>query len=263
MSIMNAIFGQFAAKQPATTGQQPAANQPQNPVATPASATPATPGNIPAQQQNPAAANNPTAPAATVAATAENPQPQGLDKFADIWNVPDANKPKTPDSPFAGVTPEAIQQIAGKTDFSKVVTPEMMTAISAGGEQAAAAMIQAMNAVAQQTYAQSAQAAIKLSETAITSQREQLLAELPTLIKQQSVTENLRTANPIFSNPAAAPMLNMLQKTLQEKNPTASAADIQKQAQDYLLSFAEVIKPNQPQQQSQTNKGTDFSDWLN
>lgn len=251
MSIMDKLFGQFKPQQPA-----------QNPVATPAAPTPATPGNIPAQQQNPASANNPMVPASSVAATAENPAPQGLDKYKDIWTIPDANKPQAPESPFAGVTPEAIQQVAGKTDFSKVVTPEMLAKISAGGDEAAAAMMQALNSVAQQTYAQSAQAAIKLSETAITSQREQLLKELPSLIKQQTVTESLRTANPIFKNPAAAPMLDMLQATLQAKNPTASAADIQQQAQDYLLQFADVIKPQQQPQQSQANKGTDFSEWL-
>lgn len=141
MSIMDKLFGAIKSAAPA----QP---QPQVPAVP---ATPVTPGNLPAQQQNPAAANNPTAPAATVAATADTPQPQGLDKFNDLWNIPDDQKPKAPESPFAGVTPEAIQQIAGKTDFSKVVTPEMMTAISAGGEQAATAMIQALNAVAQQT----------------------------------------------------------------------------------------------------------------
>lgn len=253
MSIMDKLFGAIKPQQPAP------AQQPNNPVATPAPATPATPGNIPAQQNNPAAANNPTVPAASVAATAE--QPQGLDKYKDLF-TPDPNaKSNEPTSPFAGVTPEAIQQIAGKTDFSKVVTPDMMAKISAGGQEAAQAMIEAMNAVAQMTYAQSAQASIKLAETAVSSQREELLAQLPTLIKQQTVTETLRTSNPIFNNPAAAPMLNMLKDNLQAKNPTASAAEIQQMAQEYLGTFAEAIKPAQPQQQSQANKGTDFSDW--
>lgn len=255
MSIMDKLFGQFKPATPVTSQQQ------QNPVATPAAPTPATPGNIPQQQINPAAANNPTAPAATVAATAEQQQPQGLDKYKDLF-TPDPNaKPNEPTSPFAGVTPEAIQKIAGNTDFSKVITPEMATAISAGGEEAAKAMMQAMNLVAQQTYAQSAQASIRLAETAVADQREQLLKELPALIRQQTVSETLRTSNPIFNNPAAAPMLNMLKDNLQAKNPTASAAEIQQMAQEYLGTFAEAIKPTQPQQQQQMPKGTDFSDW--
>lgn len=251
MSIMDKLFGAIKAQQPAPQPQVPAAPQ-----------TPAQPGNLPVQNNNPAAANNPSVPAASVAATADAPAPQGLDKFNDIWNIPDDQKPKAPASPFAGVTPEAIQQVAGKTDFSKVVTPEVLAKISAGGDEGVAAMMQAMNAVAQTTYAQSAQAAIKLSETAIASQREELLKELPTLIKNQTVNENLRTANPIFKNPAVAPMLDMLKGQLQAKNPTASAAEIQAQAQEFILTFAETVKPQQAPQQSQSQKGTDFSDWL-
>lgn len=258
MSIMDKLFGAIKPQQPAQQQQtQPAAQ------------VPVQPGNLPQQNQQPAASNNPTVPAATVNATGNTPNngdqtqaPQGLDKFNDMWNLSDAEKPKVPESAFAGVTPEAIQQVAGKTDFSKVVTSEMMTAISAGGEQAAAAMIQALNAVAQQTYAQSAQASIKLAETAVATQREQLLAELPSLIKQQTVSNNLRTKNPIFEHPAAAPMLKSLQEQLQLKNPTATSDQIQAKAEEFLVSFATAATPQKPQQQTPANKGTDFSDWI-
>lgn len=258
MSIMDKLFGVIKSQQPAQAQQTPAASQ-----------VPVQPGNLPLQNQQPAAANNPTVPAATVNATANTPNngdqtqaPQGLDAFKDMWNLTDAQKPKAPESAFAGVTPEAIQKVAGNTDFSKVVTPEMMTAISAGGEQAAAAMIQALNAVAQQTYAQSAQASIRLAETAVATQREQLLAELPNLIKQQTVSNNLRTKNPIFEHPAAKPMLEMFQQQLQLKNPTATSEQIQTQAEQFLVSFANAANPQKPQQQTTANKGTDFSDWI-
>jgi hypothetical protein len=251
MSILSKLFG----------GQQPVAAAP---------ATPALPGNMPAQNNNPASANNPTAPASTVAATGTpdapnvGATPEGLDKFADMWNIPDDQKPKAPESAFAGVTPEALQQIAGKTDFSKVVTPEMMQAISAGGEQGVAATIQALNAVAQQTYAQSAGATMKLIDTALEKQRTQFQAELPNLIKQQTVTETLRNTNPIFNHPAAAPMLDTLQKQLQQKNPTATADQIRKQAEEYLVSFASAATPQSAQQQQAANKlkEPDWSDWV-
>lgn len=259
MNVLAKLFGNVGNQQP-----QPAAQQPMSPAQ---ANNPALPGNIPAQNNNPALANNPTVPAASVDATNPNntpaaQAPEGLDKFTDMWNLTDAEKPKAPVSPFEGVTPEALQQVAGKTDFSKVVTPEMMSAISAGGEQAAAAMIQALNAVAQQTYAQSAGASIKLIENALDKQRQQFQAELPNLIKQQTVTENLRNSNPIFNHPAAAPMLDTLQKQLQLKNPTATAEQIRKQAEDYLVSFAGAASPKQQQQQQSpgSNKMNDI-DW--
>jgi hypothetical protein len=198
-----------------------------------------TPGNIPAVNNMPADANNPTVPAA----------PEGLDKYKDMWNVKPEDMPKPPESAFAGVTPEAIQGVAAKTDFSKVVTPEMMQAISAGGEGAVAATLQAMNAMAQDTYAQSAQASIKLIEKALDKQREEFQAALPNMIKQQNVTNNLRSSNPIFNHPAAAPMLETLQKQMQLKNPNADAATIQKQAEEFLVSFATAANP--PKQEKQ------------
>lgn len=260
MSIMAKLFGGLGIQQPAAPA--PAANP----------NAPALPGNIPAANNNPAAPGNPTAPAATVAATgntpnngAATPAPEGLDKFAELWNIKPEDQPKAPDSPFKGVTPEAIKQVAGNTDFSKVVTPEMMAAISAGGESAVAATLQAMNAMAQENYAQSAQASMRLIEKALETQRTQFQAELPNLVKQQTVAQTLRSSNPIFNHPAAAPMLSGLQQQLQLKNPTATPEQIQAQAQEYLASFATAFAP-QPQQQQQATGGaksisSDFSEW--
>jgi hypothetical protein len=253
MSILAKIFGNAPAVQ-----SQPA---PQAPVL---------PGNLPAQNANPASATNPTAPASVVAATGNTPNngaatpeaPQGLDQFKDMWNLTDAEKPKVPESAFAGVTPQAIQEVAGKMDFTKVVTPELMSKISAGGEEAAAAMITAIQLVSQQSFAQSSEAAMRLSERAAAQERQNLLAELPNLIKQQTVSNNLRTSNPIFEHPAAAPMLKSLQDQLQLKNPTATPEQIQSKAQEFLLSFATAANPQKQQTQTTANKGTDFSDWI-
>lgn len=260
MNVLAKLFGNIGggAQQQQPMSQAQAINP-----AIPQQQSPAQPGNIPAQNANPASATNPTIPAASVTATTETPAPVGLDKFNDMWNIPADQLPKPPESAFAGVTPEAIQKVAGNTDFSKVVTPEMMTAISAGGEQAAAAMLQAMNAVAQQTYAQSAGASMKLIETALDKQRTQFQAELPNLIKSQTVTENLRTSNPIFNHPAAAPMLDTLQKQIQLKNPNATAEQIRQQAEEYLVSFAGAAVPQkaQPQQQGGRMQDIDWSNW--
>lgn len=257
MNVLAKLFGGVTPQAPTQQSMSPA--QKANPALNPNVNSPALPGNIPAQNNNPADANNPTAPAASVAATA----PEGLDKFSDVWNVKPEDMPQAPVSPFAGVTPEAIAQVAGKTDFSKVVTPEMMTAISAGGEQAAAAMIQALNAVAQTTYAQSAEASIKLIDKALATQREQFQAELPNLIKSQNVHNNLRTSNPIFNHPAAAPILKNFAEQLQLKNPTATSEQIQAQAQEFLLSFAEAATPKtQESQPGSKSQEINWDEWL-
>ena len=251
MSFLTALFGN--GPQQKLSPQQasnPAIQQAQT------QQVPTTPGNIPAVNTMPANPNNPTAPAEPVKA------PEGLDKFNDVWNIKPEDMPKGPVSPFAGVTPEAIQAVAAKTDFSKVVTPEMMAAISAGGQGAADAMMQALNAVAQQGYATNAGATMKLIDTALASQREQFQAELPNLIKNQNVTSNLRTSNPIFNHPAAAPMLETLAKQLQLKNPTADAATIQAQAQEFLISFANTANPPKTVVDPAAKNQTNWDDWV-
>lgn len=238
MSIFAKIFGNVPSAPAAMQMQQMQQQLP-------------TPGNIPNNTVQPSA-NNPMVPAEVPSGQTQD-TPQGLDKFTDMWNIKPEDLPKPHESPFANVTPEAIQQVAGKTDFSKVITEDMMAKISAGGQEGVAATITALNAVAQQTYAQSAGASMKLIETALAKQREQMMSDLPNIIKQQNVTNNLRTQNPIFSHPAAAPMLDMFAKQLQLKNPTADTATIQAQAQEFLLSFAEAANP----QKANTANGTD------
>lgn len=249
MNILHKLFG-------GPTPQQLSPQQGANPAIqaqVAAQNTQPTPGNIPNVNNMPANPNNPTTPATAA-------EPEGLDKYKDMWNITEDQMPKVPESAFAGVTPEAVQTIAKKTDFSKVVTPEMMQAISAGGEGAVAATLQAMNAMAQDTYAQSAQASMKLIETALEKQREQFQAALPGMIKQQNVSNNLRSSNPIFTHPAAAPMLETLQKQLQLKNPTADAATIQKQAEEFLVSFATTANPQKPSKE-ETKRASQEPDW--
>lgn len=250
MSILAKLFG-------GVTGQAPSPAQAANPALQQQQQLP-TPGNIPAVNAMPANPANPTVPA-TVEPTKA---PEGLDKYSDIWNIKPEDMPKAPESVFAGVTPEQIAAVAAKTDFSKAVTPDMMAAISGGGEGAVAAMMQAMNAVAQQGYATNAQASIKLIETALAKQQETFTAALPDLIKNQNVANNLRTSNPIFKHPAAAPILDMFTKQLQLKNPTASAEQIQTQAQEYLLSLATTANPTKTVVDPKAPKETDWSDFM-
>lgn len=252
MNIIQKIFGGMPAQQPASQAQaaNPSLQQQQ----------PGTPGNIPQQNMMPANPDNPTVPAELAAPTVK--APEGLDKFNDLWNIKPEDMPKAPESAFSQVTPEAVKAIAAKTDFSKVVTPEMMTAISAGGEGAAAAMIQALNATSQEVYSTAAQASMRLIDTALAKQREQFEASLPGLIKNQNVAENLRTSNPIFNHPAAAPILDLFTKQLQLKNPTADAAVIQAQAQEFLLSFAQVANPPKISASSKVKSTEDWESFL-
>lgn len=250
MSIMQKIFGAAAPAQ-----------QPQAQVPNAAPAVPATPGQMPAQNTNPAVAGNPTAPAATVNATTADPANplSQMDQFKDLFNN-DPNAKKPVEGIFEGVTLEKMQEAAKKNDFSQVVTPELAAVIQAGGPEAMQAMQQVMAGMAQKSFGDSAFATTKMIEQALAKQQERFMAELPNIIKSQTVSENLRTTNPLFNHPAAAPMLEAMKQQLMVKYPQASAAELQSKAQEYLVSFAAAANPTKPDLKN-TSGNSSEPDW--
>lgn len=229
---------------------------------------PAIPGNIPQQNNMPASANNPTVPASSVEnmQTPAEKKPVGLDQYNDMWTPPkEGEGPKVHESPFAKVTQEGVKSHAASKDFSSVVTPDMLAKISAGGDEAVAAMLQAMNSVGQASYAESTTATMSLIDTALAKQREQFVEAIPGMLKQQNLSDTLRTTNPIFNHPAATPLLEMFQKQIAVKFPNATVAEQVKMAQDFVIDFANAANPpkqtDSQKKEAELNK-TDWSDFF-
>jgi hypothetical protein len=205
------------------------------------------PGNIPATAPNTGTASAGTAPnGATPGNQDSNPKPEvtPLDQFNDLWNTApaDPNAPK-PAGIFGNVDPKKFMEAAGKIDFTKVVTPEQLQAISAGGENAMGAFAAALNSVAQTTYAQSAFASTKIVEQAMARAKDSFYADLPQHIKKQTVSENLRADNPVFSNPAVQPIISALEAQLTVKYPQASAGEITTMAKTYVEALGTSFSP--------------------
>lgn len=252
MNIFSALFGgnnpapaAAPAAQP-TTPAQPAAGQPGqiNPNTNPATA--ATPG---------------TAPNGVVPDGAATPPASPLDQFTELWKPSENNGDP---QPLINVDPKALAEAAKKTDFTKMISPEQLTAIGQGGEAAVAAFAQAMNSVAQGVYAQSAFATTKIVQQAVNKAREQFQAELPAHVKKLNVSENLRGENPAFSHPAASPILGALEIQLTQKHPNASASEITQMAKQYLESFAGAVNaPKAAAEAEASRKATNAkeTDW--
>jgi hypothetical protein len=227
MSIFASLFGstpaapaQPAAPAPATNGAGQPGNIPANPAQVPA----ATPGTAP----------NGVVPAGTPEpAPAANASP--LDQFSELWQ-PNANP--TEQQPLINVDPKALAEAARKTDFTKMIAPEHLQAISQGGEAAVQAFAQAMNQVGQGVYAQAAFASTKITEQAIAKAMERFQNEIPAHVKRLNVSESLRSENPALSHPAAAPLLGALEQTLSMKHPNASSSELTQMAKQYLSAFA-------------------------
>lgn len=238
MSIMEKIFGSFNSAQPA---QQPA-----QPVAPPGTQIPANAGAT-----NP---NNPTVPAGSGGAP-ESP----LKEFAELW---EPNKDAKPDEPlFGNVDPAKLMEAAKKTNFSGAVTKAQLEAIQKGGTEAAEAFQQSMNSVAQTVFANSALATTKIVEQALERQRTAFEAKLPGIIKQHTVSDSLRNENPIFSDPAVAPLVKAMEHQFAQKYPNATASELTQHAKTYIAGLGSVFSPQAKEDTNKTTQATGETDW--
>ena len=245
MSILEKLFG---AAQPAPTPAAPAAPGNLNPAATQASATNPTVPDA-AQTQN---TTEPTAPASP------------MDQFNELWQ-PNAIDPAA-NQPLINIDPKALADAARKTDFAKLIQPELMARVQAGGEDGSNAMMQMLNQVAQGVYAQSAFATSKMVEQAVAKAREQFNSDIPAHVKKLQVSDTLRQENPVFNHPAASPILGAVESQLTVKYPNASASEITTMAKQYLEGFANAVQaPAQAAAAaiSAKTKASQETDWSN
>lgn len=249
------IFDMFTGGSSAQSQSQPQSQPQQQAVA----------GNIPAdasatgQASSGVAPNGVVPPGTGTSATPSAP----LDQFADLWkNDPNATA-ATSGGVFGDLDPKKFSEAAAKLNFASTVTPEQLQAISAGGEGAVNAFSQAMNAVAQATYAQSAFASTKLIEQALGKAKEGFMSELPLHIKKLQVSDNLRTENPIFANPAVQPVISALESQLTVKFPNASASEITAMAKQYVEALGtSLAAPATPAPTQADSKDTDWSSFF-
>lgn len=250
--------------QPVQTGvvpipvSAPAPGQPPTPVATPPMQ-----GNIPAASTVPVEPGNPTAPVVTPAVPAEPAKPQSpLAEFSGLWDT----KPTDPaNPPPAGPTPltaEAIQKVVGKANFASGITPETMTAIAAGGEEAQKAFAAALNAATQQAVTQAILASNKLTEQAVATAENKFAASLPELLRNQAAADHLKSSNPLFADPAIKPIIEATQAQMLEKNPTATHAQITEMTQNYILAMGEAFAPKKVVNDNVVGTETDWEAFL-
>ena len=251
--IMEKLFGNISSQPTQQTTQQ---SQPNNAPA----ASPGTPGNLPANTV-PSSPTNVNAPAGTTEVPGGG-EPSPLAQFSDLWQ-PAANNPANSPSIFANVDPKKLMEAASKTDFSRVITPEVRQAISQGGEQGSAAFMQAMNQMSQTVFAQSAMATSKIVEQALEAQQKKFQDMLPGIIKQHTVSDNLRSENPIFNDPAVRPLISAMEHQFAQKHPNATASELTAMAKQYVSGLGQVFNPTQVNTGGNSNNSqiTGDTDW--
>lgn len=221
------------------------------PVAQPA---PATPGSIPDAVDPNAVPAQPVTPVAVEPVVPDSP----LAEFSKLWeDAPiDPNKP-TPTKPTP-LDAEAVQKAVAKTDFSAAITPETLTAIAAGGEEAQKAFAQAMNQTAQQVMVQSTMVNEKLTQKAI---KDALAANQITVqeqVRAQAISDHAKTQNPVFSDPAVKPVIEATQSQLSAKFPDATPQEITEMTQNFIIAMGGAFTPPEV---VNDNNGQGQTDW--
>jgi hypothetical protein len=94
---------------------------------------------------------------------------------------------------------------------------------------------------------------------------ERMTSSIPTQLKRAQLLDST-PENPALAHPAAQPLVNALKHLAFQKNPTASAAAIEKQVSDYLSGFASALNAESPEvkarNQQAASKETDWSTFL-
>lgn len=218
------------------------------PVATPV--TPATPATTPPQQGNIPAVptvtvdpNNPTAPIAdSVSVEVKDDSP--LAPFKGLWEtIPNENKDDVTATGPVPLEHAAVQKVMAKADFSKVITPEQLAAITAGGEEAAAALPEMMNAIVREAMTHTTLINDQLTQKAVTAALAVEKAKIPALLREQQATDHAKNANPIFKNSAVKPIVEATQAQLLQKFPNATANEITTMTQDFIIAMGKEFAP--------------------
>lgn len=229
-----------------------------NAIQSPAATQQATPGNIPVNQ-SPMLGNNGVVPANTTMEPVKKEVESPMSGFKDLWH-PDPNAKPEVKEPIFNIDQSKLQAAVKNNDFSKAVPAEVLARISAGGEDAVKATMEAMNSMAQSGLAQNTTLTAKMIEQALEKQQQQFMEKLPSIIKNQNSFDNLRNTNPILQNPATAPIMEAVLAQIQRKFPNSSAEDQQKQAELYVNQFADVAKAPELAAKANTGKQTE-TDW--
>ena len=217
-------------------GMNPFGGTAQKPATPPAPSTQPNPGeNLQTQQSQQTAPNG-------VVPGENNPSQQSpLDKHSEVWkttNTAPQNKPI-----FDGLDPEKLREAVAKNDFSRVLSPDTLAKIKAGGDDAVAGFSEGMNALGQSLFTQQTLATTKIVEQALEQQRKQFETMIPTLVRRASSADSLGAENPAFKHPAVQPIVEALRSQFLTKNPNATAAEINEQIKEVMGGIGQAFAP--------------------
>jgi len=213
-----------------------------------------------AKSETPPATPFPGQAAPIIDAKAEDKTPVSpLDSFKEFWQPAKEAAPGTAPVDFKA-DPAKLMEAASKIDFAKVIKPEQLAAIKAGGEEATTALVEMMQTMQQATYAQSAFAATKIAETAVAQAQENFVRQLPALLRKQGLSDSLVAENPALAHPALQPVIQAMQEQFATKYPNATPTELLDLAKNYVAGMGKIFNPAPAPVAAKGSKGSE-TDW--
>jgi hypothetical protein len=179
------------------------------------------------------------------------PPPSLLDNFTSVWQTAttEDGKPVPPQvdpltQPLFNFDPAKITETANKMDFASSVDPELVTK-ALGGDVAAFSDV--INQAIRQAVVGMTLQNGQLVNQALLTNNQRITSALPKHINQQRLLETVDD-NPVFSHPAAQPLVNSLKQLFFAKDPTASPDVIAQRVSEYLKGFSTAVVESDPAQ---------------
>ena len=198
---------------------------------------------------------------------------QPADPLATLWQNDPMKQASNAPLQF-NLDPAQLAELAGKLDYTQVVTPELRAKIEAGGPEATTAMLAAMNSMSQVAYQQNAQATTKLIQAAVDASNTKMLQAVDKRLGQNTLNGFIQEFNPALQDPKFAPLVNATRDQILLQFPNATPAQLTEMVSNYFNDLgiaanpqlAAMHKQQQTQQPGMVNQHTaqpdQGIDWL-
>lgn len=266
MPFLNGIFGRQAQQQP--QGQQPAQQQTPNQQQQQRPQGNNGGGGQPAQQQqqpnNSQFQNNGGGQTPPQGQQSQQSNGGGQQSANPLDNWMQLMTPKQqqqqqqqPKKMFGDLTPDKMKEMVGQTNFAQNIDPELAQKALGGDMQA---FTQVLNSVAQNVFSSSLQMSQGMVEHGVGFGTEQITGSLDSRIRDFQV-RNQNSQNPALQHPIGQALLGSVKQQLAAANPRSTPQEIQTQAEQMFQDFAQMLVPQQNNQQANSSQTPPAQDW--
>lgn len=181
-------------------------------------------------------------------------------KFNDIWTKLGEKVGANTGKAKVELPAAQLKAVAGKLDFAKGVTEAQIQAITAGGQDAASALLEIVNHVGRTSFETAMAANANMVQDALSRQADIHNGQIAEHIKAAQLGTNISRDLPGLDSPMARPLIETIRAGVLANNPGATADELTAETKELLMEFAGVIQPKVEEQSA--NAAIDHDAWL-